>query len=237
MQELTSEGGVEGDGSHRTISILQPRGTLYRQGPGVVQDFDSLDSEYGWVLCALPHHRPVAVDGEVWSALLAADPTIEDEQRLAALGYAVSRQDSIACVWADSLRVRLSGGQWHDDERVGLPWRWEPTARPSTQSIREKDFWPPTYDPLLRMRLKATLPWAAANELEVTQRRKAALAIYTCQAPIARQSGTIGSGMFGTLPDGSVVRHRRTAEQSSAVRLIMAMRDVPGPGRVCGGGG
>ena len=41
----------------------------------------------GWVLCALPHRRPVAVDGEIWQELRRVAAGAPDGDPLRAIGY------------------------------------------------------------------------------------------------------------------------------------------------------
>jgi hypothetical protein len=56
----------------RGIWIGHPANTVYWDGPGVVQHFESSASQFGWILCCLPNRRPVAVAGGIWQALQAA---------------------------------------------------------------------------------------------------------------------------------------------------------------------
>jgi len=178
VNELRRDGAARADGSRHPISILAPRGPGYGEGPGVVQDFDSLDSEFGWALCALPNQLVVAVAGEIWAALLALGPTNGPAHPLEALGYPAPGENATRCIESDATRLELTGGAWRGvlvREAVGQPWRWEPTPRPSTEAIREKNDWSRNAGQRMRMRLVAALPWRDADDLEITPQRRANL--------------------------------------------------------------
>ncbi len=69
------------------VAVGDPVSGVYVVGPGVVQHFDPGRSSSGWVICALPGQRPVAVAGEVWQALEAAGAGFPGGEPLAAVGF------------------------------------------------------------------------------------------------------------------------------------------------------
>ena len=71
------------------IAVGEPVSGVYAVEPGVVQHFDPGRSSSGWVICALPRQRPVAVAEEVWQALQAAGAGFPGGEPLAAVGFPV----------------------------------------------------------------------------------------------------------------------------------------------------
>jgi hypothetical protein len=150
---------------------------VYADGPGVVQHFESHLAAFGWVLCALPHRRPVAVAGEVWQALQRAGSCVPGGDALGAVGFPVHAPGAIRAIGAEAVSVDLAGGQWREGRLLrdpdGEEWRWEPDVRFGMNMTRAAGYW--TADPAaqqLRLRAIATLPWAAAGELAITPPRR-----------------------------------------------------------------
>jgi hypothetical protein len=150
---------------------------VYADGPGVVQHFESHLAAFGWVLCALPHRRPVAVAGEVWQALQRAGSAVPGGDALGAVGFPAPAPGATRTIGADAVSVDLAGGQWGDGRLLrgpdGQEWRWEPDVRFGMNMTRAAGYW--TADPAaqqLRLRAIATLPWAAAGELAITPPRR-----------------------------------------------------------------
>lgn len=206
VNELRRDGAQRADGSRRPVSIRDPRGPGYGEGPGVVQDFDSLDSEFGWALCALPNQPVVAVAGEIWTALLALGPTVGFAHPLEALGYPVPGEKATRCIESDATRLELAGGAWRGvlvREAVGRPWQWEPTPRPSTEVIREKDYWSRDAGQRLRMRLVAALPWRDADDLEITAQRRADLEAWLASSAVSGYLKTLFTDRKAEFPEVS----------------------------------
>lgn len=232
FNELKLHGMPQVDGTNRPISILGPRDKLYSEGPGVVQDFNSLDSSYGWVLCALPNQRVVAVDGEIWNELLALGPSTAAGHPLEALGYPVPSVDSTRCIERTATRVDLAGGAWRGyivRDGDSQPWRWEPIPRPSTEAIREKEYWSNDVGQRLRMRLVAVMPWINADDLEITPQRRNAFetgladsAITSYLVQLLTRPGAVGPAASWTT--GS---HPNTTDRLSYVLMIKTPEGAP----------
>jgi len=94
------------------IRMGEPVSGVYAEGPGVVQHFDPGQSPSGWVICALPQQRPVAVAGEVWHALQAAGAGFPGGDPLSAVGFPVCDPQSTRRIDAHDAYVELDGGQW-----------------------------------------------------------------------------------------------------------------------------
>jgi hypothetical protein len=145
----------------------------YEEGPGVIQVFDSHLSEFGWVLCALPHQRPVAVVGEVWHALQAAAAGDPAGGGLNALGFPAPDPATTARIDSRASQVNLVGGRWgrglllrdaHSDD-----WQWEPEPRFDMKISYASGFWTAERAAQqLRVRALAVLPQADAGELQIT---------------------------------------------------------------------
>lgn len=84
----------------KNMWIGQPASVVYWDGPGVVQHFESHTTLFGWVLCALPHRRPVAVAGEVWQALHAVGAGVPGGDALGAVGFPVPEPQSTRAIGA-----------------------------------------------------------------------------------------------------------------------------------------
>jgi hypothetical protein len=148
----------------RGIWIGMPVSAVLRDGPGVVQHFESVQVLFGWVLCALPHQRPVAVAGEIWQALQAAAAGASGGDALGAIGFPAPEPQATRVIGADATSVDLTGGQWGDGTLLrdlgGTQWRWEPAVRFSMNMTHAAANWTGPPDPQLRLRAIATLPWA-----------------------------------------------------------------------------
>lgn len=163
------------------LLIGNPSSDVYRLGPGVVQHFQSHRSLFGWVLCALPHQRPVAVAGEVWHALQAAGAGVPGGDGLSALGFPAPDPHTTRQIDAQAHRVDLTGGQWRDGRLVrdadGQDWQWEPDLRFSMNMSFASGYWTAEQAAArhLRLRALAVLPWADARDLQITGERRLAL--------------------------------------------------------------
>lgn len=157
--------------------IGEPVSAVYFQGPGVVQHFESHLTAFGWVLCALPHRRPVAVAGEVWQALQRVGSGAIGGDALGAVGYPVPDADGTRMIGASDVSVDLTGGDWGDGRLArGTDtegWRWEPAVRFGMNMTRSAGFWTADHARQLRLRAVATLPWAGADELTINAQRRA----------------------------------------------------------------
>jgi hypothetical protein len=180
----------------RRIWIGTPSTDVVAEGPGVVQYFDSNLSLFGWVLCALPHQRPVAVAGEVWQALRAAGAGALGEDPLAAVGFPTPSPQETQVVDADATGMELTGGHWRKGKLVRAPgeaaWRWEPAVRFSMDVTRAAGYW--TADPAaqqLRLRAVATLPRADASELAISSQNRLDLEKALPESDLARGHGTL----------------------------------------------
>jgi hypothetical protein len=191
VKELANQTVEQTDGTRQPVSILDPRSEVYQDGPGVVQDFDSCTSEYGWALCALEGRPVVAVDGKIWNELRAAGSAALSEHPRAALGYPVPDEDSTRRIDADALCVELTGGTWGDAQflrdAIGRPWRWEPKPSFSMQPIpeaasRDRE----SEGERLRMRVVSVLPLAKDSELAITTQRHHALPTQLADSEITR---------------------------------------------------
>jgi hypothetical protein len=162
------------------IWIGEPASTVYWDGPGVVQQFEAAHLLFGWVLCALPHRRPVAVAGEVWRAMHEVGAGALGGDALTAVGYPVPDQQATRVVDAEGTSVEMTGGEWGNGRlvrRAGTAgWSWEPDVRYDMRMTRGSGYWAPTpTGPQLRMRAVVTLPWASPTEPAITPERRRAV--------------------------------------------------------------
>jgi hypothetical protein len=151
--------------------IGEPAGAVYFDGPGAVQHFESHMTAFGWVLCALPHRRPVAVAGEVWQALQRAGSEAIGGDALLAVGYPVPDGNGTRLIGADDASVDLAGGEWGDGRlvrEINAALRWEPAVRFGMDMTRAAGYWTADRASQLRLRAVATLPWAGTGELAIT---------------------------------------------------------------------
>lgn len=161
---------------HR-LWIGEAASTVYRDGPGVAQHFEAAHLLFGWVLCALPNRRPVAVAGEVWQALHEVGAGALGDDALLAVGFPVPEPGAIRVVDADAVSVDLTGGQWGNGRLVRDPdtaqWRWEPLVRYDMCMTRGAGYRAPTpAAPHLRLRAVVTMPWASSAELAIIPERR-----------------------------------------------------------------
>ena len=161
---------------HR-LWIGKPASRVYWDGPGVVQHFEAAHLLFGWVLCALPHRRPVAVAGEVWQALHEVGAGAVGGDALLAIGFPVPEPGGTLVVNADTVSVDLTGGQWGNGRLVRdsdtAQWRWEPPVRYEMRMTRGAGYWAPTpAAPQLRLRAVVTMPWASSAALAIIPERR-----------------------------------------------------------------
>jgi hypothetical protein len=160
--------------------IGDPVTKVYAEGPGVVQHFEQHPTTSGWVLCALPHQRPVAVAEEVWQALQRAGSGVPGGDALGAVGLPAPYPQATRKIDTQTVDVDLTGGQWGDGRLLrGLgeeEWRWEPAVRFGMSMTRGAGYWTAERAARqLRLRAIATLPWAEASELAIIPQRRADL--------------------------------------------------------------
>lgn len=164
---------------HR-LWIGEPASTVYRDGPGVVQHFEAAHLLFGWVICALPHRRPVAVAGEIWQALHEIGAGAVGGDPLVAVGFPVPEPGATRVVDADTMSVDLTGGQWGNGKLVRDPdtaqWRWEPVVRYDMRMTRGAGYWASSpAAQQLRLRAVVTLPWANTTELAIAPESRRAI--------------------------------------------------------------
>lgn len=179
------------DGSVDPVPIGPPRSDVYVDGPGVVQDFDSPESDYGWALCALDGRPVVAVDGKVWNELRAAGTAALGQHPRGALGYPTPDENATRRIDADALRVDLTGGAWGDGRLVrdalAQPWHWKPEPAFSMHPIPEAASWDrDSAGERLRLRVVSVLPLANDGELAATAESRAALLTQLSSGGLAR---------------------------------------------------
>jgi hypothetical protein len=159
--------------------IGEPASAVYSYGPGVVQHFESSLTASGWVLCALPHRRPVAVAGEVWQALQRAGSGAIGGDALGAIGFPTPDPDVTRAIGASDVGVDLTGGEWGDGRLVRSTdkqeWCWDPAVVFGMNMTRSAGYWTADHARQLRLRAVATLPWAVTGDLAITAQRRANL--------------------------------------------------------------
>ncbi|WP_037307007.1 hypothetical protein [Amycolatopsis orientalis] len=144
-------------------------------GPGVAQHFREPGQQAGWVLCAQPRYRPVAVAEEIWQALREQGSGAPDSDALGALGFPSGVSAFVRIVGRDAQTVRLSGGRWGRGRLLRWPdprgrdWRWEPHPTPSAMTSAATRSWTGSLNPpQLRARVLAILPFADAGDAKLT---------------------------------------------------------------------
>lgn len=159
--------------------IGEPASAVYSYGLGVVQHFESSLTAFGWVLCALPHRRPVAVAGEVWQALQRVGSAAIGGDPLGAVGFPAPDPGATRVIGASDVSVDLTGGEWGGGRLVRgtdeQEWRWEPVVLFDMNMTRAAGYWTADHARQLRLRAVAGLPWAGAGELAITAQRRAKL--------------------------------------------------------------
>jgi hypothetical protein len=170
----------------RSAGLGHPAGEAYTHGPAVLQDFTAaLEGQPEWVLCLVHGRAPVAVAAPVWQAIREAGGTGAGGDPFAATGYpTVPEADQFTgqapwTVPADTPGVDLDGGSWGAGRlsRSGdAGWRWEPVPRLTFQQTAASRYWTARMPrPQLSLRVLASLPWAGARNLEITQAQRQAL--------------------------------------------------------------
>lgn len=201
-----------------------PSTDVYRVGPGVVQHFETPTELFGWVLCARPRERPVAVAGAVWQALQDEGSGTPDGDALGALGFPTGEATKTHVVGLDADVVELAGGKWGAGQLrrthnvSTLHWQWEPTARPDTNMSAASRNWTTTSSPpQLRLRVLAVLPWADTDDLVITPgRRQEFVQLRLPTSPLAGIATTLSRRRGGDLP---TVEWRQGPNQNANDRL------------------
>lgn len=156
------------------VAVGEPSTDVEHYGPGVRQEFDRT----GWVLCGLPDGRTAAVSESVWDALHVAGSGALLSGPLDAVGFPVSRRETIAIVDDDATCVELDGGEWGQGRlwrsNATQDWEWQPKSdRFSGEMTHNARNWtgesPP---PQLRIRAIASLLVAGAHDWEITTQRR-----------------------------------------------------------------
>lgn len=157
------------------VTLGEPVSLASASGPGVAQHFRAPGQQTGWVLCARPGRRPVAVAGEIWQALREQGSGAPDGDALAALGLPVGDADTTRVVGQDATEVALSGGHWGPGRLLraaGRGWRWEPDPVVSTETSAVTRNWTGGPNPpQLRARVLAVLPLAGADTAKISPDR------------------------------------------------------------------
>jgi hypothetical protein len=185
------------------LQLGRPSTPVQWEGPGVAQYFDQQNAPFGWVLCALPDCRPVAVDGEVWQAMRRAGSGAPDGNALGAVGFPIPDQRATRIVAASDTTVELEGGRWgksrfvRDGDSGG--WRWEPDPRFDMNMMRGARNWTSGNQRLLRLRAIATLPWAEADGLAITPERRGSIELLLPSSGLARLVNELSSRRGSTL--------------------------------------
>ncbi|WP_030396118.1 ATP-binding protein [Kitasatospora purpeofusca] len=210
------------DGLGGSAVLGEPTAAAYEDGPGLVQHFAALGDKTGWVLCALPGRSVVAVAEPLWQHLLAGGSGAPGGQALAAVGFpAPPAGGTPTALLEDAETVELVGGAWGPGQLTvttdGEPI-WRPTPAISFDLPRAAGNW--TADapaPKLRVRALATLPWAAARELEVIPERRRTLLQALPFCPLAAAARTLSLRHGVDMPMGMWAPgpHRNAADAVS----------------------
>jgi hypothetical protein len=188
--------------------VGEPVSGVYAEGPGVVQHFDPGQSPFGWVICALPRQRPVAIAGEAWHALQEAGAGFPGGEPLSAVGFPAPDLRETRVISAHDATIQLEGGQWGAGALTRAPetgdWRWIPATRLSMNMTRSAAYW--TSDRTvqqLRLRAVATFPWTNAGDLAIEPRRRLEL---EQDLPVSHLAGvvtTLSARRGAALPAGT----------------------------------
>ncbi|MFB7375899.1 hypothetical protein [Kitasatospora purpeofusca] len=210
------------DGLGGSAVLGEPAGAVNQDGPGLVQHFAAAGDGAGWVLCALPGRPVVAVAEPLWQHLLAVGSGAPGGQALAAVGFpAPAAGGTPTALLEDAEAIELVEGAWGPGQLTvaidGEPI-WRPTPAIGFDLPRAARNWTadaPT--PKLRVRALATLPWAAARELEVTPERRRTLLQALPFCPIAAAVRTLSLRHGIDLPMGAWIPgpHRNAADAVS----------------------
>ncbi len=169
LQQAVSDLAAQG------VTLGDPVSDADPIGPGVAQHFRVPGYQAGWVLCAQPGHRPVAVADEIWQTLRDQGSGAPDGDALGALGFPSGDPAIVRIVDQDATTVKLSGGRWGrgqllpDPDPGGRGWWWEPDPTPSTMTSAATRSWTGSqHPPQLRARVLAILPFADADTAMLT---------------------------------------------------------------------
>ncbi|GLY85983.1 AlbA family DNA-binding domain-containing protein [Actinoallomurus iriomotensis] len=176
-----------GEMADRGVVIGTAVTDLHWDGPGVAQYFQAPQGQ-GWVLCALPDQRPVAVEETVWQALRAAARPVQGDG-LSAVGYPVATPDRTLLIDPSTTRIELTGGSYGRGALTrasGAKWQWEPVpAFSMTMSRAARNWTANSPAPALRIRAVANLPWADTSGLTISLQRRQRLEESLPASPLA----------------------------------------------------
>jgi hypothetical protein len=102
-------------------ALGEPTSQVFAEGPGWVQRFDTCPDGGSAVICALPGQRAVAVDAQVWDALLDAGAI---DGWLAATGYPEVTDNTPPLIGLDASSIGLTGGRWGPGRLVPRGRNW-----------------------------------------------------------------------------------------------------------------
>jgi hypothetical protein len=198
------------DLAEQGVTLGDPVTDVDPTGPGVAQHFQVPGQGTGWVLCAQPQHRPVAVADEIWQALLERGSGAPDGDALSAIGFPAGNSTSSRLIDQDATAVPLSGGHWgtgrllRDPGIRGRGWWWEPDPVVSTTTSASTRNWTssPT-PPQLRARVLAMLPFADAAIAKITPDRLDAVLPALPFSTLAGFTTTLSLRRGGELPAGT----------------------------------
>ncbi|WP_236793848.1 hypothetical protein [Amycolatopsis sp. GM8] len=180
-----------GDLAGQGLVLGEPVTDVDPIGPGVAQHFAVPGEPSGWVLCAQPKYRPVAVAEEIWQALQDHGSGAPDGDALAALGFPAGDATATGVIDRHATEVPLSGGRWCPGrllrDRGGHGWRWDPDPiATTTTSAATRNWTAAATPPQLRARVLATLPWDDLSGVKITPDRLNAL---LPELPISQLAG------------------------------------------------
>jgi hypothetical protein len=167
------------DLARQGLDLGKPSAPVEWDGPGVVQYFHLNNEPHGWVLAALPNSQAVAVDGRVWKEIGRAGSEALSYSPLQAVGYPAPDKEITRVVAASDSRIELTNGQWGKswlvrDEAAGR-WNWQPNPSFNMNNTPAAGNWSAENARILRLRAIATLPWADADDREITTKRREAI--------------------------------------------------------------
>ncbi|MDF2258293.1 RNA-binding domain-containing protein [Streptantibioticus ferralitis] len=188
-----------------TVPIGAPSSEVLYEGVGVVQHFaPATPSGHGWVLCALPQRRPVAVAEPLWLELLAAGGAAQGGDPTGALGYPVADPSEPAIFDADTPVLELEAGRWGRGRLVrgaDGQWRWEPVPRMGFDLSPSARSWTGDRNPpQLRLRALVRLLWADAGTLEVSTDKHRQLKAALPTSSLARAVAVLSTRRGAHLP-------------------------------------
>ncbi|MFI6029445.1 hypothetical protein [Amycolatopsis magusensis] len=198
------------DLAEQGVTLGDPISDVDSTGPGVAQHFQVPGQRAGWVLCAQPQHRPVAIADEIWQALLEQGSGAPDGDALSAIGFPAGDPLASHVVDQDATAVPLSGGHWGSGRLLrgpgthGRDWWWEPDPVASTTMSASTRNWTgsPT-PPQLRARVLAILPFADAATAKITPDRMDAVLPELPFSTLAGFTTNLSRRRGGELPAGT----------------------------------